>query len=241
MRKLLLIAGLVLAVALLAIPAFAQDSAPATGSAYVRVAHYALNADVVDVYINGTLRSFGRDRAAGTVSNWLVVPEGEFTIEVKAAGRSATLVSATLDLARESFTTIMAIGDARAQDRSGVSAITIDETYADIPQYHARVIIVHAIPGVGPVDVLNAGELFLGRLGYPGSITLADGGTNDGITSVDLVAGSYDLTVVPNGQSGPVLLDLNNTVLEAGNTYLVVATVDAEGNPTASVTASTGR
>jgi hypothetical protein len=239
MRKLLLIASLLLALVILAIPVLAQDIA--TGSAYIRIAHYALNTEQVDVYINGEIRGFGRSRDFNSVSGWLVVPEGELTIDVKPAGRSVSIISETLTLERESLTTIMAIGDARSTDKAGVTAIVIPETYSDIPQYHARVIIIHAIPGVGPVDVLNSGELFLGRLGYPGSILLNDGSTNDGVTTVDLVAGTYDLVAVPNGQSGPVLLDLNNTVLEEGSTYLVVATVDAEGNPTASVTASTGR
>ena len=227
MRKLLITVTLFLLLLLAVTPTMAQES-----SAYVRVAHFGINVGDVDVYINGNLRSIGRDVAYGTATGWLVVPAGEFEIAVVPVGRSmnvAIIEPTVLDLEGGSRTTIAAIGDAQT---TGITAHLLEEDYDDLPEFQARVTILHAIPSVGAVDVWADGELFRGRLAYPGSLTLLDGGTNDGYATFDLVEGSYDLVVVPNGQEGPVLLDLTNTEVAAQTYYLVVATLDEDGNPT---------
>lgn len=231
MRKVVFLVSVLMMFILLAIPTFAQ-----TSEAYIRIGHFALNVGDADVLINGELRSFGRDREFGSVSSWLLVPAGEVTVEVRASGRSRALIGpATLTLEPGSRTNILAIGDSRTM---GVDPLIWTESEDELSEYYARVTIVHAHPTAGIVDLLNDGELYLGRLAYPGDLLLADGSSNDGIVTTDVLAGSYDLTVVPNGQSGPVLIDLTDTALEAGMEYLVVATVDADGNPTAVVAAT---
>lgn len=235
MRKLVLLASFLVILLLALVPVSAQGSS----SAFVRIAHFAINVDEVDVYINGNLRSIGRDLGYGTATSWLVVPAGDFEIAVTPAGRSlnaAIIETTTLSLEADTRTTIVALGDTRT---TGVTAHIIAEDYADLPEYQARVTVLHAIPALGPIDMWADGELFQGRMAYPGSLILLDGGTNDGVTTFDLVEGRYDLTVVPNGQDGPVLIDMSGTEVTAQTFYLVIATLDEEGNPTAVVLVQT--
>ncbi len=223
MRKILLLLALL---GLLAFPAVAQDDEDSdeieTGSAYVRVAHFGVNVGPADVYINGSLRSFGEGREFGTISNWLVVSEGSFTIQVTPAGRPNTVIieETELDLERESRTTIAVIGNAQEGD---IVPQVIAQDYSELGEFSAKVTVFHAIPDAPAVDILNDGELLLGRLAFPGTLTLQDGGANDGVSDIVVPTGTYDLTVVPNGQSGPVVLDLSGTELEGGTFYFVVA------------------
>jgi hypothetical protein len=235
MRKIVLLASLLFLLTVALAPIAAQDSS----SAYVRVVHLAVNVEEVDVYINGNLRSIGRDLAYGSATSWLIVPAGEFEIAVTPAGRSLTaaiIEPTVLTLEPDSRTTIAAIGDTQS---TGVTAHLIAEDYSDLGEFQSRITIFHAIPGEGPVDVWLDGELFRGRMAFPGSLTLLEGGTNDGTTTFDVVAGSYNLAVVPNGLEGPVLIDLTGTEVAAQTYYLVVAALDVDGNPTAIVLAQT--
>jgi hypothetical protein len=231
MRKLLLLAGFLIIFVLAFAPVMAQSS-----TAYVRIAHFAVNVGEVDVYINGDLRSIGRNVEYGTATSWLVVPAGDFEIAITPEGRSlsaAIIEPTTLTLEPGSRTTIAAVGNTQT---TGVNAHLIEENYEGLGEFQSRVTVLHAIPEAGAVDLWLDGELFRGRLAFPGSLTLIDGGTNDGITTFDALEGTYDLAVVPNGLEEP-LIDLSNTELAAQTFYMVVAALDADGNPTAIVLA----
>lgn len=232
MRKLTLIL-LVFALALVSGTILAQDEEAEAvdsnvGTAQIRFAHLANDVPEADIYIDGELRRPYTAVEFGTVTGWITVPGGVVEVAVVPSGRSierAVIGPVTLELDRDSRTTVAAIGAAFSV---GVDAQLIEEDYEDLPENFARVTIFHAIPDANIVDVLSDGELFIGRIGYPGSITLLNGGTNDGATTVDVVAGTYDLAVVPNGLSGPVILDLSGTEFEAGNYYFVAAAGTAD-------------
>ena len=229
MRKLLLLVSFLSIFVLAIVPVMAEQT-----TAYVRIAHFAVNAGEVDVYINGNLRSIGRNVEYGTATSWLVVPAGEFEIAVTPEGRSlsaAIIEPTTLTLEPNSRTTIAALGNTQT---TGVTAHLIEENYDGLGEFQSRVTVLHAIPETGAVDVWLDGELFRGRLAFPGSLILIDGGTNDGVTTFDALEGTYDLAVVPNGLEQP-LIDLGNTALAAQTYYMVVAALDADGNPTAVV------
>ncbi|MDQ7027268.1 MAG: DUF4397 domain-containing protein [Anaerolineae bacterium] len=231
MRKLVLLASFLVILILAIVPVSAQGGS----SAFVRIAHFAINVDDVDVYIDGNLRSIGRDLGYGTATSWLVVPAGDFEFAVTPAGRSmnaAIIESTVVSLEAGSRTTIVALGDTQT---TGITAHVITEDYDDLPEFQARVTVLHADPALGAVDLWSDGELFQGRMAYPGSLTLLSGGTNDGVTSFDMVEGRYDFTVVPNGQSGPVMIDMSDTDLTAQTFYFVVLTRDEDGNPSAVV------
>jgi len=232
MRKLLLVLGLTLLLAV----SFATVSAQVnTGSAEVRFIHVAQDVDEADVYVNGELRSFGRSVEYGTISGWIRVPAGETTLEVRLAGRSQTLVGpVTLDIAADSRTNVYVYGAARTE---GVDAVVVPESDLVLAETGARVTVFHGIPQVGPVNLLAGGSPILNRVAHPGTLTLAGGGTNDGAVDFDVPAGTYDLAVTPNNDNNNVLIDLPGTTLEAGMKYLVVAAI-VDGEPTVIVAAS---
>lgn len=224
MRKLLVLMA-IFVLSLAAMPASAQED----NNAYVRFVHAANNAGAVDVYINGQARSFTSEKEFGWISGWLIFPLGDLEVAVTPAGRSlstAIVEPTTLSLESGQRITIAVVGDAQAADGNVFATIFEEDAYGDLSEFSARVTVLHAIADAPAVDVVDEeGNIVLGRLGFPGSITLLDGGTNDGAVTItpDLVEGTYDLFVVPNGQSGPTVLDLSGTELEGGNHYLVIA------------------
>jgi len=238
MRKFMLFAALLSLLLLPVVAVNAQDEAEAeeetteeaipesVGTAEIRFAHLANDIEEADIYLDGVLRSNFEAVPFGTVSGWLTIPGGIVEVAVVPTGRSlersAVVGPVTLQLDAGTNTTIAVIGSAFSTE---IEPVLISEDYEDgeLNEFIARVTVFHAIPDAPIVDVLNDGELFLGRLGYPGTITLIGGGTNDGYTTVDVPVGTYDLTVVPNGQTGPVVLDLTGTALEGGNHYFVAA------------------
>jgi hypothetical protein len=230
-------AFVLLALLAMALPVMAQD-APNTGSAEIRFVHVAQDVDVADIYVNEQLRSFGREVPYGTASGWIRVPAGETELAVVPTGRSygrAVVGPVTLDIADGSRTTVYVYGAAFSV---GVDATVTNPDDSVLAETGARVTVFHGIPGVGPVDIYASGTtLVQGRIGYPGDILLANGGTNDGEVTFDVPAGTYDLTVTPNGDPGTVLIELPDTTLEAGMKYLVVAAI-IDGEPSVIVTAS---
>jgi len=68
------------------------------------------------------------------------------------------------------------------------------------------------------VDVLAGGAAVITQLAYPGTL-----GNNDGLFTLDVPAGSYDLQVVANPDPSIVVLDLPGTELSAGMNYFVAA------------------
>lgn len=107
----------------------------------------------------------------------------------------------------------------------------IVEDFSEIEEDNARVTVFHGIPGVGAVDVRAGEDVIVNALAFPGTFPTPLGPLNDGVVVLNVPAGTYDLTVVPNGLVAPVLIDLTGTELEAGLSYLVAAvgTGDAPG------------
>lgn len=221
MRKAVFLILAVLALGVLSISAFAQGAR--TGVAFIRIAHLAANVGAVDVYVNGALRSFGENIEGGEITGWLQLAEGPVELAVVPHGRSlstAIIGPVSVDLARDTYTTIAAIGNAFT---GGIDAQLIPQDFRDLPSVTAEVTVFHAIKDAPVVDLLAGGELLLGRLAYPGTLQLIGGGTNDGVSDVRVPGGTYNLAVVPNGQTEPVVIDLSGTTLEGGQYYFVAA------------------
>jgi uncharacterized surface protein with fasciclin (FAS1) repeats len=96
--------------------------------------------------------------------------------------------------------------------------VVLVEDFSEIPAGQARVSVVHAIEGAEPVDVLADGAAVIRTLAFPGA---REG--SDGFATVTVPSNAYDLQVVPFGRGVPVLLDMPNTFLAAGVSYLVAA------------------
>jgi uncharacterized surface protein with fasciclin (FAS1) repeats len=212
MRKaLVLLLAAILAIAA-SVPLLAQDSGD---TAYIRVAHLSPALPTVVVFIDGEVAYSGLRYQS--ITRWREVPAGSYEV---AAGSNSNIENAaigpvTIEVEAGDYLTIAAYGNANP------TATVIEEDFSNIEDGNARVTVFHAIEGAPPVDVLANGSPVIELLGYPGTIVNPDG-LNDGITSLDVPAGTYDLGVTLNGTS-TTILDLPGTELAAGTSYLVAA------------------
>jgi len=110
-------------------------------SAYVRVAHASPDAPAVDVFVNGN--AVLEDVVFGTISDYLELDPGEYTIEVAPAGqgRGAAVIQTTASVSAGTFYTVAAVG--RLDDIE--AGIFRDAT--------TRLRAIHFVPGAPAVDV----------------------------------------------------------------------------------------
>jgi uncharacterized surface protein with fasciclin (FAS1) repeats len=209
-----------------------------TGQSFIRIAHLAGDVNGADIYIDGVLRRALTDYAYGSVTGYLAVPNGPHTIQVVPHGRTVAraVVDAEIMLEDGAYYTVVAYGNAFSSGVEG--AVLTDDRDPAVTEGAARVTVFHGIADAPAVDVvLGDGTLVAGRIAYPGTLTLLNGGTNDGEFTFDVAPGTYDLAVVPNGQAGPVLIDLSGTEL-VGGTYYFVAAYGTADNPMVAVSTS---
>lgn len=222
MRKFLL-ALLALFVAVgMALPTLAQDSE--TG--YLRFAHFSPAVPSVVVFLNGEIRYSGLNFQS--VTRWDEVEPGTYEIAVgDSSAIEDAVITGSVEVTAGGYVTAVAVGS------NAPLLSVINESFDDIPEGNARVTIFHGIEGAPPVDVLANGSPIVTLLAYPGTVVNPDG-LNDGIATLDVPAGTYDLGVALNGTSTPII-DLSGTTLEAGLSYLVAAVGTADA-PDAVVT-----
>ncbi len=205
-----------------AMPTMAQDS-----SGHVRIAHFAPNTGLVDIYVNGELSVLqGLDYTA--VTEWIELPAGVYDLAVVAAGtalENALYSVEDFSLASGDWYTLAAIG--MPGDTNFPLVIQpIDENFSEIGEGQARVTFFHAIPNIGAVDVRVAdGTELIGDLTYPGqAATLGisnEPAANDGAATMpDLLAGTYNLQVTSQNNVD-VLMELASLELLSGYSYLV--------------------
>ncbi|MFN8371587.1 MAG: fasciclin domain-containing protein [Anaerolineae bacterium] len=208
-----------------------QEATPAPEEyANVRVAHFSPDTPAVDIYVNGEAAI--TDLAFPTITDWVTLPAGDYEIAVAPAGTSleqAAIGPATLSFAAGSFTTVAAIGSLEA---GTLAPAIIPEDLSGLAEGSARVTVFHAIEDAPAVDVLAGGAPIISQLAYPGTL-----GANDGVYTLDVPAGSYDLGVVPSGAAEPVVIDLTGTEL-AADTYYFVAAVGTLAEPNVALAAT---
>jgi uncharacterized surface protein with fasciclin (FAS1) repeats len=191
--------------------------APATqvsgDAANIRVAHLSADAGAVDVYVDGELTEL-TGVTFTTVSDWMQVPAGSYGFAVAPTGDEPSGVVRTR-VEAGSWTTIAAIGLAANET---LQLRFLSEDYSALAEGQARISVFHAVPFLGPVDILVAGAPLIVNLGYPGTL-----GDNDGLDIRDVPAGNYEVGVTAFGTLEPVLIS-GNLALEAGNNYFAAAT-----------------
>ncbi len=211
MRKLFILFAL-LAIAMVGVlPAAAQD-----GDARLRVAHLSVDAGDVDVYADGD--AILTDFEFGTVSDWLALPAGTYSVAVAPAGTSvdeAVIGPLDVTLESDSWYTVAAIG--LAGDET-LTAQVIEEDYSDITLGETRLTVFHAIPNAQPVTVTADDNVLTAGLAYPGA-------DNDGVAIIDnVLADTYDLQVYLTDAPDTVLFDLPDTELVQNRNYFIAAT-----------------
>ena len=215
MRRAMLIVVVLVVGTLGAVPALAQG-----GDAHLRVAHFSVDAGAVDIYVNGEAALTGV--AFGTVSDWMLVPPGAYSLAVAPAGTSieeAVIGPLDASLDADGWYTVAAIGLAEGEDIAPLTAQIIVEDYSDLALGQARLTIFHAIPNTAPVSVVANDNLVVAGLAYP---NVAD--ENDGLTTVSLDAGSYDIEVTLTDAPDTTVFDLEGVEIGAQRNVFIAAT-----------------
>ena len=186
----------------------AAQSAALDETAKVRVGHFSPDAPPVDVYANGGV--ILEDVPFGTLSDYLEVPGGTYTIEVVAAGADpadgAVIGPVDLEFAPGTMTTVAA---------TNVLASIEPQVLVDAPSPQdgiAQVRVVHFSADAPAVDVaLDGGDVVVANLAYP-----------DATGYLDLPEGEYDLEIRPTGTTD-VAFDIDPLPLAGGTSYTVFA------------------
>ena len=205
-------------------PAFGQSD----DSAHIRVAHFSSDAPNVDIYIDNTV--VVSDIAFGDLSDWLEVDADTYSVAVTPTGSPRNqAVIGPLDLTLEAgdWFTIVAIGEV---DSDTLTAQVLEEDYSPIGDGEVRLNIFHAVPNVPPINVDANETNLITLLGYPGSID----GTNDGFTTVDLLANTYSFEVTL--EDGTSIASVEDIVLGQNRNYFLAVVGTPEDPQTVLVT-----
>lgn len=197
------------------------------GFTNIRVAHYSPDTPAVDVYVNGEVAI--EALAYPMMTDFITLPSGTYEIAVAPAGTSiedAAIGPAEFELPADAFVTIPAVGSLEA---GTLTVSVVVEDFSELGEDEAHVTVFHAIEDAPPVDVYAGESILIQSLSFPGTFTTEAGTPNDGAFELDVPAGTYDLLVVPENETDPVVLDLSGTELVAGTYYFVAAigTLDA--------------
>ncbi len=199
---------------------WAFGGAQAAGEARVRVLHASPDAPAVDIYANGN--KVLSDLAFKSASDYLVVPAGSYTFDVRAAGAAADstpVLSAIADLKADTDSTVAAVNKL-----AQIEAKVFVDSNAAPAAGKAHVQVIHASPDAPTVDIaVKDGSVLVSNLAF---------GEQKGPLPVD--AGIYNLEVRAAG-TNTVVLPLDGVQLKAGTVYTFVAEGLASGSPSLSV------
>lgn len=202
--------AILMAVVLLLSAALVPNAAAQDDMAQVRVIHASPDAPAVDVYVNGEVVDALTGVPFFTASDFLSLPAGDQQVAVAPAGTSVddAVISATVTLESGVAYSIAAVGLLE-----NIQAQVYQENLAPTAAGEARVYVYHFSPDAPAVDIrLADGTVLAEGLAFP----------NKG--ELNVPEGTYDLQVVPSGETEPVVIDLAGTALEAGTLYSVFAT-----------------
>jgi hypothetical protein len=199
------------ALSALAIP-FAAPAQAQAGDARIRLAHFSPDANGVDVYIDGKKRMNRVPYQA--VSDYITVPAGKHTIEVRGEGQTETspaLISASPELAGGESFTAAALGPV-----ANIQIKVFADDLAAPASGKSKVRVIHAADGTPTVDVaIKDGDVVFPGVEF-GSIT----------TYVEVAAGPYVLQVRPAGDTA-VVIEKPVTV-QPGGIYTIAAVGGAD-------------
>jgi len=212
--------------ALLALALLAPVTAMAQAAqSRLRVMHDSPDAGTVDVFVDGE-RAF-QNVPYSTTTDYQSVPPGQHRVQVAPAGKSAnkSVIDVTIDLRRGTPYTVLALGKL-----ANIKGQLLADTNKVPPAGNARVRIVHAAAGVGPVDVYPSGsETPVLTSQYFGSADY-----------INIPAGTYAFDVKLAGSSETVLTS-QQLRFEAGWVYSLVVTQPTTGDAKPLVRASVDR
>ena len=216
--------------ALVAMPAAAQDASPAmspgTGTAMVRVLHASPDAPEVDIYLDGA--AVGDPLAAlafGEISPYVPVPAGPHAIKVCA---TADATVCPIDVPELTVEDGMSYTIAATNALASIEAQVLVDTTTPDPA-NALVRVVHFSADAPAVDVLtqDGASTVVSALAYPNATEY-----------LALPAGSYDLKVCANADTTVCPIDPPALDLAAGTVSSVFAIGSLEGGTITAIVAA---
>ena len=200
-------AVLAIAAAPLALAACSDEdspTAPAAGTAQVRVAHLSPDAPPVDVYVNGARAVTGA--SFKDVTNYLSVPAGSVNFRVTPAGAtSPAVIDATVTLNNGGSYTVAATGLL-----AGIQPIVLEDDRGTTGQSKVR--FVHASPDAPAVDIAVTG----------GPVLFANVPFRQATAYPQVAPSTYDLEARPAGSTA-VALQVDDVTLRPGTNYTIFA------------------
>jgi len=200
-------AVLAIAAAPLALAACSDEdspTAPAAGTAQVRVAHLSPDAPPVDVYVNGARAVTGA--SFKDVTNYLSVPAGSVNFRVTPAGAtSPAVIDATVTLNNGGSYTVAATGLL-----AGIQPIVLEDDRGTTGQSKVR--FVHASPDAPAVDIAVTG----------GPVLFANVPFRQATAYPQVAPSTYDLEARPAGSTA-VALQVEDVTLRPGTNYTIFA------------------
>lgn len=192
---------------------------PASGIAYLRVVHASPDAPAVDVTLFGGRLPLVKDVSFGDATDYLALPAGEYTAEIRPAGSDDLVGTVEVELAEESAYTAFANGYLTPDDEPGdepfgvISAIDGE----DQPDPTGRLRVAHASPDAPNVDVSLGGERVLADVPF-GAVS----------SYLEVPAGTATATITPAGDPDTAVFEGAVTV-EADTDYTVAAIGELSG------------
>lgn len=195
------------------------DAELGDGTGFLRFAHFSSGTPDIDVYLDGALSEV-QQLSFSNVTAYTELAAGIYTVDIAPVNTSINdrvIGPVEVRLATDSYVTVAAIGTLA---NSTLAAQVFAEDYTNLSPLRTGISVFHAIPGLGPVDVIVNGQTRIGLLGYPGSQ-----GSNDGLATFDLPRGTYDVQVVLSERPGEVLANLQDIRLNGDRLYLITLVV----------------
>jgi hypothetical protein len=169
-----------------------MDDDHGSGSvASVKALHASPDAPAVDVFVNGT--AVLEDVSFGEISDYLVLLEGEYDVQIAPAGEGAD--AAVLDESVEvpaGVATAAVVGEVAEDGDQPLELLLLEVDVEDLDDGESRVRVLHASPDAPAVDVAVDGDVVFSDLSFGEAM------------SADVPAGEYELGVRPAGESDAV-------------------------------------
>ncbi|QZA78072.1 DUF4397 domain-containing protein [Deefgea tanakiae] len=197
-----------------------SDSTPLPkDQAQVRVIHASADAPNVDVYAGAA--KVLTDVPYKAASGLLTVDAGDFPVKVTPTGSTTGVISATLKLAKDTVTTVIAVNNV-----AKIEPLVITESKMAPADGKGRVRVVHAAPAAPAVDVYVTAPNAAIASATPTLSNVPFKGFSDGL---EVAAGDYQVRVTVAG-SKTVVYDSGKLAVPAGADLLAMAIPQVNGS-----------
>jgi len=184
-----------------------------SGIAYLRVVHASPDAPAVDVTLFDGRLPLVKGISFGDTTDYLALPAGEFTAEIRPAGSDDLVAEVDLELAGENAYTAFANGYLTPDDEPGDAPFGLLPAIdgENQPEPTGRLRVAHASPDAPNVDVSLGGEQVLADVPF--------GAVSD---YLEVPAGTATAKITPTGDPDTTVFE-GDVTIEGDTDYTVAA------------------